>query len=305
MRNILILGLLAVSTAGCKGFVLGMVADGLIDGTGLAQDDDPELVRDAAPFGLKTYEGLLEGIPEHRGLLQATASGFAQYAYAFVVLEADRIEDTDLGRARAMRGRAKKLFLRGRDHALRGLEVAYPGITLALKKDPQAALAETTKEDAGLLYWAGACWAGAIVCDKGDLALVAELPIAGALVNRVLDVDDTFGDGAAHEFMISYEGSRPPAMGGSPAKAREHYRRAMTISAGKRATVPLALAESVVVRDQDVAEFRALVEAALAVDPEADRSQRLVNILAQRRALWLKTKISDLFVNAEPEEVKK
>jgi predicted anti-sigma-YlaC factor YlaD len=204
-----------------------------------------------------------------------------------------------------MRARAKKLFLRGRDYALRGLEVEYPGIAAALKKDPHAALAETTKEDAGLLYWAGACWAGAIVCDKGDMALVAELPIAGALVKRVLDVDDAFGGGAAHEFMISFEGSRPEAMGGSPARAREHYRRAMTISAGKRASVPLALAESVVVRDQNLAEFRSLVEAALAVDPEADRSQRLVNILAQRRAQWLKTKVSDLFVNADLEEDKK
>jgi predicted anti-sigma-YlaC factor YlaD len=305
MRNFLILGVLAMSAAGCKGIALNALANALAEqGDTFSRDDDPELVRDSVPFGLKTYESVLDGVPEHRGLLLATASGFAQYAYAFVVLEADRVEGTDLKRARELRKRAKKLFLRGRDYALRGLEVEHPGFTAALMQEPDAALAETTKDDAAFLYWAGACWAGALVSAKDDLELVARLPIMGALVERVLHLDDTFGLGAAHEFMISFEG-RPEAMGGSPAKAREHYRRAMEISRGKRATVPLALAESVSVRGQDLTEFRALLDAALAVNPDVEPSQRLVNLLAQRRALWLNTKIPDLFLDAEPEEVKK
>ena len=307
MRNFLILALAAIPSVGCslRTMALSAVADALSEqGDVFARDDDPELVRDAVPFGLKTYESILAGVPDHRGLLKTTASGFAQYAYAFVLLEAERIEEHDLDRARELRRRAKQLFLRGRDYALRGLAVEHPGFAEAIRKDPAVALAATTREDAGLLYWAGACWAGALVAAKDDLGLVAELPIAGALVSRVLELDDGYGMGAAHEFMISFEG-RPETMGGSPARAREHYRRALEISGGKRATVALALAESVSVRAQDPAEFRALLAAALAVNPDADPSQRLVNILARRRAAWLTTRISDLFLNAEPEEVKK
>lgn len=307
MRNFLILALVAIPSVGCslRTMALNAVADALSEqGDIFARDDDPELVRDAVPFGLKTYESILDGVPDHRGLLKTTASGFAQYAYAFVLLEADRVEDHDLERARELRRRAKQLFLRGRDYALRGLEVEHPGFVQAVRKDPGAALAAATEEDVGLLYWAGACWAGALVAAKDDLELVADLPIAGALVSRVLELNDAYGNGAAHEFMISFEG-RPETMGGSPARAREHYRRALEISGGKRATVPLALAEAVSVRAQDAAEFRSLLSAALAVNPQAAPSQRLVNILAQRRAAWLKTKVSDLFLNAEPEEVKK
>jgi hypothetical protein len=105
--------------------------------------------------------------------------------------------------------------------------------------------------------------------------------------------------------MISYEGSRPESMGGSPKRAREHYRRAMELSGGKRASVPLALAESVSVREQNLKEFRALCEAAKAVDPDGARDQRLANVLALRRAAFLETRISDLFVDAEEEEKKK
>jgi hypothetical protein len=49
-------------------------------GSGFANDDDPELVREAAPFSLKLIESLLAENPSHRGLRLAAASGFAQYA---------------------------------------------------------------------------------------------------------------------------------------------------------------------------------------------------------------------------------
>jgi predicted anti-sigma-YlaC factor YlaD len=300
--------LAALGSAGCslRTTALNAVADAL-SGTGdvFASDEDPELVRDAIPFGLKTYESILAELPEHRGLLLAAASGFTQYAYAFVVLEADRTEDADLKRARELRVRARKLFLRGRDYALRGLDAAHPGFSRRLRENPAAALSEADREDLGLLYWAGASWGAALMVGKEDLGLVADLPLAGALVARVLALDDTYGAGAAHEFMISYEGSRSEAMGGSPRRAREHYRRAMELSGGRRASVPLALAESVSVREQNLAEFRSLCAAAKAVDPDAVPSQRLVNILAHRRAVFLESRIAELFVDSEPEERKK
>lgn len=303
----LLMSACALLPAGCvKQLALNAVADALSSNGGVfASDDDPELIRDAVPFGLKTFEGILVELPEHKGLLLATASGFAQYAYAFVILEADRIEATDLARSRELRLRARKLFLRGRDYALRGLEIDHPGITKALLQKPETALAEVTVDDIGLLYWAGVSWAAALMACKDDLNLVAELPISGALVGRVLALDETWDQGAAHEFMISYEGSRSEAMGGSPKRAREHYQKAMQLSGGKRASVPLALAEAVCVREQNVAEFRKLLDATLAVDPDAVPAQRLVNTLARRRALWLKDKIADLFLDAEVEEKKK
>ncbi len=72
-----------------------------------ASDDDPELVAQAIPFGLKTMEALLAESPRHEELLSAAAAGFTQYAYAFVQLEADYAEPRDLARATEMRARAK------------------------------------------------------------------------------------------------------------------------------------------------------------------------------------------------------
>lgn len=298
---------LSALLGGCsvKTMALTSVADGLSAGGGVfASDDDPELIRDAVPFGLKTYESILQELPEHRALLLTTASGFTQYAYAFVLQEAERLDESDLARSRELKARAAKLFLRGRDYAFRGLEVEHPGFTKRFREQPAAALAETTRDDAAFLYWAGASMAAALSAAKDDVALIADLPLAGALVSRVLELDETYEQGSAHEFMVSFDGSRSEAMGGSPQRAREHYRRALELSGGTRVSLPLALAESVAVREQNAAEFRRLLDAALAIDPEAVRARRLENTIFRRRALWLKTRLSDLFLDADPEEKK-
>ena len=301
MRRLILISVLGLSLSACsiKQTAVNMIGDALAGGGGVyASDEDPELVFEALPFGLKTYESLLETSPEHRGLLQAAAKGFTVYAY-LIQNKADRLAERDLQRSRDMRARASKLYLRGRDYALRGLAVAHEDFTARLYEDRTAALARTGEDDIGFLYWAGASWAGALSAAKNDLDLIAELPIAGALVARVLDLDETYELGAAHEFFISYEGGRP---GGSAESAREHYRRALEISGGARASTHVALAEAVIVSEQNLAEFRTLVAAALAVDPDAVPRLRLVNTIARRRAEWLRSRIPDLFLEADPEE---
>jgi predicted anti-sigma-YlaC factor YlaD len=299
-----ILGLMALALPACspKLVAVNILGDALAGGGGVyVSDEDPELIREAIPFGLKTYEALLDVSPEHRGLLLSAASGFTAYAY-LIQDEADRLDENDLSRARMLRARAHRLYLRGRDYALRGLEVRHPALIAKLRQDSSSALVLTTMEDVPYLYWAGASWAGALTAAKDNLHLLAELPMSGALVGRVLELDETYDLGAPHEFFIAYEGGRP---GGSASRAREHYRRALEISGGQRASVHLALAEGVVIREQNLEEFRALIVAALAVDPDRVPSLRLANTIARRRARWLETRIPELFVEANNAEGRK
>lgn len=295
--------LLAWVLAGCSPRLVAVnfIGNALAGGGGVyTSDNDPELVRGALPFGLKMFESLLNVSPEHEGLLLTAARGFT--AYAFLIQDAaDRLDDIDLPRARQLRARTRKLYLRGRDYALRGLEVRHPGITAELRIDRTTALARTIKEDVPFLYWAGASWGGTISVAKDNAELLIDLPLVGALVERVLELDEHYDLGAAHEFLISYEASRP---GGSLVKARDHYRKALEISRGDRASIHLALAESVVVREQKLDEFRDLINRVLSVDPEGIPHMRLANTIARQRALWLKSRIPELFLEAEPAEKK-
>lgn len=297
MKHLLVVAVAAILMTGCsvKRMAANAVGDAVSGGGGVwSSDNDPDLIREALPFALKTNESLLEAVPKHEGLLESTAFGFTAYAF-LLQQEADRLEAKDRAASRRLNARASKLYIRGRDHALAGLELRYPGFTENLRTDREATLARTKNRDIPFVYWAGVAWAGALGAAKANTRLMVEFPTAGALVQRALELDPTWDDGAAHEFLITYEASRP---GGSLAAARAHYRSALELSGGKRASVYLALAEAVSVQEQNLKEFRRMLKAASAVDADAVEELRLVNTIAQRRAAWLKTQIPDLFLAA-------
>jgi predicted anti-sigma-YlaC factor YlaD len=265
-------------------------------GTTFASDEDPELVKGALPFSLKLIESLLAESPRHRGLLFAASSGFTQYGYAFIKEEADETEPDNFARAIEMRARARRLFLRARDYGLRGLEISHPGISATLNKDPQAAVKGTKPSDVPLLYWTAASWGLAITLSKNQPDLIVDQPVVEALIDRALELNETYDQGAIHSFLISYEPVRQGAPGDPLERARKHFERAMALSGGIQAGPLVALAESVSIAKQDRREFQSLLERALAVDVNAKPEYRLSNLVMQRRARWLLSRIDDLFL---------
>ena len=290
------LALFALPGCSIRRVAVNSLGNALAEGGSVyARDDDPELVRLAVPFSLKTIEALLSEAPRHRGLLRAAASGFTQYAFAFVEQEADFEEARDLAAATSLRGRAVKLYLRGRDYGLRGLEVDLPGFRDRLRADPEKALAPVKKQQVGLLYWTAAPWAAAMSLSKSDSTLTADQHLAEAMMNRALELDEPYALGSLHDFFISYEAGRS-SVGGSVEKARAHLRRALELSQGRRAWPYVLFSESAAVAAQDRKEFEELLHQALGIDPDRDLDQRLSNLLAQKRARWLLSRVDELFL---------
>jgi predicted anti-sigma-YlaC factor YlaD len=293
-----------VSGPGCsiKRMAVNRVGDALAaGGSTFASDNDPELVKAAVPFSLKLMESLLAESPKHPGLLFATASGFTQYAYAFVQLEADQVEEQDFAAAQAMRERARRLYLRGRDYGLRGIEARHPRFETRLRRDSRAALRMIRRKDVPMLYWTAASWGAAIAVLKDKPDLIADVALVEAMMDRALELWPDYDHGAIHTFLISYEVSRQESGADWETRARRHFARAMALSEGQQAGPLVSMAESVALQQQDVVEFRALLERALAIDPDARPEWRLVNLLMQDRARWLLSKTDELFLLTDDE----
>jgi predicted anti-sigma-YlaC factor YlaD len=307
-----------------------------LTGTGSSEvftgDPDPELVGDALPFAIKMYEALLSTQPDHQGLILTTGSLFVMYANAFVQGPAEMLPlDRNEERKQAQE-RAKKFYLRGAAILYDGLEKKYPGFKEAAAQDASAGnagdedasaqeapaqdasaqgavaqgaaanealdkyLAKMKKEDVPLLYWAVAGLLSAYSLDVFDFDLGFRLPELSAMIHRAYELDPDFNNGALDDFFILFYAQVPEGLGGNPALVQTHFERAVEKSGGKAAGPYVSYAASVSIPAQDYKTFRDCLEKALAIDPEEDPQNRLVNVLNQRKAQYLLDNEEELFL---------
>lgn len=290
--------LVAVSACSPKHLAVNSIGDMLAEGDSVYEsDDDIVLVGEALPFSLKLVESLLAESPKHRGLLLTASRGFVLYTYAYVHYEAELANLDDFDRALELRARARKLYLRSLNYAIRALDESVSGFEDQLADDPEAAVMQvkgpSAERDLPFLYWSAAALGLAISVSKHEPALLARLPEVEALLNRALAIDEAWNDGALHEFKITWAAAQ--RTGAREADLMAHYERALELSQGKRASLYVSLAEAVTISKQDRDGFESLMEKALAVDPDADPRNRLMNVLAQRRARWLLDREDELF----------
>ncbi|MCA9537243.1 MAG: hypothetical protein KC620_00060 [Myxococcales bacterium] len=294
MRGVIVIAA-AISLGGCvKSMAVSALGDSLAgEGRAFAEDDDPELVRDASAFSLKLVESLLESEPEHPGLLLAATRGFTQYGFAFLQSEADYIQDDNLARAKVLRRRAANFYRRARAYGVRGLETEVEHVVDALRKHPKKTLDEFDEDFVPLLYWTAAAWSAAVALDKDNVEMAADLDLVEAMMARARALDPNYGAGAVHDWYVAYTAATP---GSKPEDVKPHFDAAMAAGKQQRVSPLVAYAEGVCINTQDKEQFVALLERALAFDVDAAPRFRLANLIAQKRARWLLDHIDDHFI---------
>jgi len=272
--------LLLLTACSPKNIAINRMASALASASSVYENDnDPEFVRLAAPSTLKTVEMLLKDSPGNTQLLLTACSGFTQYAYGFLHVEAE-VRAQDAASASDLRTRAVKMYQRARGYCLRGLNARHAGVTLAaLTGDPSAALSGAARADVPWLYWTAASWGAELSLAANQMLRVTEIASVRALLNRAKALDEGWESGAIHEALITFDGL-PAMLGGSPAAARADFDRAMALSNGTSVFAYVALATTTT----DPAEKKKLLEAAVAVDAASLTSRRLTNLIAQRYA---------------------
>ena len=291
-----ILMVVMLASVGCslRSMAVNAIVPTLADPTVYLSEEDPELVREALPFLLKTIESILTSSPDHREALLFACQGFALYANAFLETDASLAQWEDYEVTDLLNGRARRMHVRARDYCLRRIELDYPGIAKQLRLDPENAVQVFEDNDVETMYYLGGSWALAISLGLDQPALAADLPAVRALMRRAAVLDEDYNRGVLQTALITLE-SVPDYMGGSADRAREHFARAVELSEGLDAAPYVSLASGVSISGNDRAEFERLLNEALEIDPDEDISNRLLNIVTQKRARVMLEHIDDLF----------
>ena len=284
--------LLAISACSINKMAINAVSNALT-GEGSSEvftgDSDPALVGEALPFAIKMFEALLSQNPKHDGLILMTGSLFVMYANAFVQGPAEMLPPEEYEAHSEGKARAKKLYLRGAELLYSGLEKKYPGFSKAKADDGtlDAILKKCKKADVGLLYWAVAGSLAAYSVDVFDFELADSIPEWSAMIKRAYELNPNHDGAAIDEFFIQFYGSLPSSLGGDMELAKSHFQKAIEKTKNTSVGAYVSYVQSVCLPERDYDGFKENLEKALAIDVNANKSTRLVNIINQRKAQHL------------------
>lgn len=263
-------------------------------------EDDPEIIASVFPTVLKVYEMMQIQNPMHRGLALTTGELYIMYANAFVETPAVFLPDEDYAKKNAAFMRAKKFYLRGYNLVLDSLNTAFPGFKETLKSGDETAILEMLQKcavhDTEALYWAGAGCLAAFALDPMDTDGIQTVFGGRAMLERACELNPEYEKGAVWEVLTKFYAGAPEALGGGKEKAEQSYKKAFELSEGKNPSVYVTYAVSFCIPNQDAAGFDKAVENALAINPETQPDSKLMIILSQNYARWLKEHREDFIL---------
>jgi hypothetical protein len=274
MRRVLAIGAMGVClplASSCAGLVSSVAADTL--SAAILNQDDPVLVASGLPAYLLLVDGLISQHPDSESLLAAGAQLFALYGARF----------------EPNATRAAQLTLKGRVYGKQAMCLVHEPACRWDGLSFDAFVAELSAVDdkkVPYLYAYAVSWLSHLDATSNDWGAVAELPWVQAVLERVLDMDETYEQGAVHGYLGILYALRPPALGGKPELARAHFERAIELSGGHDLSLKVEFARRYarLVFDQELHD-RLLHEVVSA--PTDSPGYTLFNTLAQQEAAEL------------------
>ncbi len=278
----IVFAILSVLSVGCSSIMSSATANLADSLTGaILNQNDPETVRQGAPAYLLLIDGLIAESPDNTDLLLAGAGLYSSYAGAFV-------DDRD---------RAAKLSEKGRDYGWRAMcssDRSVCGSWAAPYDEFEHVISGMGIKELPVLYGAGAAWATWITSNKSDWSAVADKARVDYMMQRVVELDDTYDDGAAYLYLGVLATILPEAMGGQPEDGRMAFERAIELSAGRNLMAKVLLAEDYARLVFDSELHDSLCQEVIDADPVAP-GMTLINTLAQEKARALLADSSDYF----------
>lgn len=186
-------------------------------------------------------------------------------------------------------------FEKGVDYAERALVVLSPEFEAKVKAGGSVIEASKLVEAPGVpaLYWYSSNlgkWAKA----KGFTTLLGNKDAIKAIMERCLELDESFFHGGPHRYFGAYYAVAPSFAGGDLARSKEHFDRSIELAPTVVSTKVL-MAENYAVKAQDKELYVRLLNEVLAVDPNIEPELVPETLIEQQKARELLEAVGENF----------
>ncbi|WP_457552030.1 TRAP transporter TatT component family protein [Desulfobacula sp.] len=270
------------SISGCSMIISSATSDMMehLSNT-ILDNDDLSMVKQGAPAYLLMIDGLISKEPENKSLLSNAAMLYTAYADLFV---------KDVDRSRRMADKA--------------LNYASLAICLerkdacALNEQPfeecQKIISKMKKKDVPALFALGSAWSGWIMANKNNFDAIADIAHIELIMQKVIELDETYQEGAAYLYLGTLATFLPPGLGGKPELGKHYFDKAVTLSKGKNLMVKVVFAKVYARMMFDRPLHDRLLKEVITADPYVP-GHTLVNTWAQIQAKELLNSADDYF----------
>ena len=249
--------LVIASLTGCKNFIqksaMDTTASILVKAKASSQQEsDVELARMAIPASLKTVEGFHVANPENRDLIGILAEGWCQYTTGFLQDEYEvaqyegRFDDAEV-----LRARSTGLFLRCMNYGLKMLPGSWSKTIYGDLGEFESLVKKAGDDEVPGMFWTALGLASAINMNRDDITMVAYLPKARMMLERVVALDEGYANGLAHMGLGMMYSSQGAALGGKPELAKQHFDRMNEITEGRFLLAKVMMARTYGVINQE------------------------------------------------------
>ena len=238
------------------------------------QETDLLLAENAIPTNINMLEGMIHIDPDNDSLRIYAAQAYYGLGYGFN--EDNRPK------------RAVNFYMRGLKHGLHALAVnGYKNIRTNSMEELEEMLKEMDDDDVGALFWTASNWAKWIDNNRDRSESLIELPKPTALMQRVLELDDTFYYGGAHMYFGVFYGGRSPMFGGDFEKSETHFDRAREITEDQLLVADLLQAQYLSRQKMDREDFHNRLTKIIEAPEDLNPDLALLNNIAKRKAKLL------------------
>jgi hypothetical protein len=204
------------------------------------QSSVPQAAREGAPGLLITLEGILAASPENVELLLLKAELNASFSFGFIEEEyrAYKRDDEDR-KAKPLLAWANELYGNSRAAARTVIGLEDDGMMPVIEKGTPEAIRARLKENFGKdevpgVFWLAFSW-GAYInlnLEQGS-DVTKDVPRVKALMQWVLDTDESYFNGGAHLFFAMINLTLGKSIGGRPEIGKDHLTSVERITGGK------------------------------------------------------------------------
>lgn len=264
-----------VSGCSVSSKMMGHLSDTIVN------NDDPAMVEAGAPAYLLMIDSLISQDPEDKDLLTTAALLYTAYADVFVT-------DED---------RAGKLAAKALNYAEKAICLSDRQACSLTQKpydDFKSAVVSLDKKNLPALFSLGAAWSGWIMANTDDFNALADISRIEDIMKKVVQLDESYREGAAYLYLGTLATFLPPALGGRPEQGRAFFEKAIALSNGKNLMAKVMYARLYAKTVFDRTLHDRLLTEVLAADPVA-AGYTLMNTHARQQAKVLLNAADDYF----------